>query len=144
MNFRGGARAGGLRGGRGRGQGSAIVDLTPLIDVTFQLLIFFLLTASFRNESAFKLDLPKSQNKEPVEQQEALVVKISETGEIEMNNKLIDMRELELRLCSAAKGGEAATINIKADRNTRHERVVQAMDVARTCGIKKMGILSKQ
>ncbi|MCB9754040.1 MAG: biopolymer transporter ExbD [Myxococcales bacterium] len=142
MNFRSGAR-GGMRRRRG-GVANGTIDLTPLIDVTFQLLIFFLLTASFRNESAFKLQLPKAQSHEPVTEQKAVVIKISEDGRFEIDKKVVDMRELEMRLCNAQDEGAAATVNIKADRNTKHENVVKAMDIARSCGIKKMGILSKQ
>lgn len=142
MNFRGGA-ARGLRG-RARGANGAVVDLTPLIDVTFQLLIFFLLTASFRNESAFKVQLPKAKTSEPASEQSAVVVRIAEDGRVELDGKVVDDRELELRLCAAQReGAEGTTLNIKADRESRHERLVQVMDVARTCGIKKMGILSK-
>ncbi|MCB9566152.1 MAG: biopolymer transporter ExbD [Myxococcales bacterium] len=141
MKFRSDAR--GLRVRRG-GAGGAVVDLTPLIDVTFQLLIFFLLTASFRNESAFKVQLPKAKTQEPATEQNAVVVKISEDGQIEIDRVVVDDRELELRLCRSQEGSEeGVTINIKADKNTRHERLVQVMDLARTCGIKKMGILSK-
>ena len=144
MKFRqGGPSGGGLRR-RARGIGGSTIDLTPLIDVTFQLLIFFLLTASFRNESAFKLQLPKAQTREPVTEKKAVVIKISEDGRYEIDNKVVDPRELELRLCKAQEDGTAATVNIKADRNSRHESVVQVMDVARGCGIKKMGILSRQ
>jgi len=140
VNFRGDAR--GLRG-RGRAVGGAVVDLTPLIDVTFQLLIFFLLTASFRNESAFKVQLPKAKAQDPSTEQSAVVVRIAEDGRVEVDGKIVDDSELELRLCAAQQEGEGATLNIKADRESRHERLVQVMDVARTCGIRKMGILSK-
>ncbi len=142
MNFRSGAR-GGLRRRR-NGVANGTIDLTPLIDVTFQLLIFFLLTASFRNESSFRLQLPKAQSREPVTEKKAVVIKISEDGRFQIDNKVVDMRELEMRLCNAQDEGVAATVNIKADRATKHENVVKAMDIARACGIKKMGILSKQ
>jgi biopolymer transport protein ExbD len=142
MKFRSDAR--GLRARRGGAGGGAVVDLTPLIDVTFQLLIFVLLTASFRNESAFKVQLPKAKTQEPATEQNAVVVKISEEGEIEIDRKVVDPRELEIRLCRAQEENpEGVTINIKADKNTRHERLVEVMDLARTCKIKKMGILSK-
>lgn len=141
MKFRNDSR--GLASRRG-GTDGAVVDLTPLIDVTFQLLIFFLLTASFKNESAFKVQLPKAKTQEPATEQHAVVVKISETGEYEIDRTRVDAHELELRLCSSQKNNpEGVTINIKADKNARHERLVQVLDLARTCGIKKMGILSK-
>lgn len=136
MNFRG-------KNGRKRG-GAAQVDLTPLIDVTFQLLIFFLLTATFNNDAAFKVKLPKASSNEPATEQKSLVVEISEDGRFEIDRKIVDERELQMRLCVAAKDNSISTVNIKADQNTRHERVVQAMDVAKACGIEKLGILHRR
>jgi len=143
MNFRGSGRNG-LRG-RGRAVADgAIVDLTPLIDVTFQLLIFFLLTATFNNDAAFKVKLPKASANDPATEVKAIVVEISEDGRFEVDKKVVDEAELQTRLCMAAKESQASTVNIKADQNTKHEKVVQAMDVAKACGIEKLGILHRR
>lgn len=135
MNFRKNARK--------NGSGGAMVDLTPLIDVTFQLLIFFLLTATFNTDAAFKVKLPKASSNEPASEAKSMVVEISEDGRFEIDHVVVDQRELELRLCRAAKDKQVSTVNIKADQNTRHEKVVQAMDVAKICGIEKLGILHR-
>jgi biopolymer transport protein ExbD len=143
MNFRGG-HGGGLRS---RGKNiidSAAVDLTPLIDVTFQLLIFFLLTATFNTDAAFKVKLPKASASEPATESKSIVVEISEDGRFEIDRKVVDGEELQTRLCMAAKEAQITTVNIKADQNTKHEKVVQAMDVAKACGIEKLGILHRR
>jgi biopolymer transport protein ExbD len=143
MNFRGG-HGGGLRS-RGRNLiDSAAVDLTPLIDVTFQLLIFFLLTATFNTDAAFKVKLPKASASEPATETKSIVVEISEDGRFEIDRKVVDGEELQTRLCMAAKESQITTVNIKADQNTKHEKVVQAMDVAKACGIEKLGILHRR
>ncbi len=142
MNFRG--HAGGLRS-RGRNLiDGAAVDLTPLIDVTFQLLIFFLLTATFNTDAAFKVKLPKASASEPATETKSIVVEISEDGRFEVDKKVVDQAELQTRLCMAAKEAQITTVNIKADQNTKHEKVVQAMDVAKACGIEKLGILHRR
>jgi biopolymer transport protein ExbD len=138
VNFRGKNGNGRRRPGSG-----GLVDLTPLIDVTFQLLIFFLLTATFNTDSAFKVKLPKASSNEPASESKALVVEISEDGRFEVDRVVVDDRELKLRLCNAAKDKQVSTVNIKADQNTRHEKVVQAMDLAKVCGIEKLGILHR-
>jgi biopolymer transport protein ExbD len=143
MNFRGG-HGGGLRS-RGRNLiDSAAVDLTPLIDVTFQLLIFFLLTATFNTDAAFKVKLPKASASEPATETKSIVVEISEDGRFEIDRKVVDGEELQTRLCMAAKESQITTVNIKADRNSKHEKTVQAMDVAKACGIEKLGILHRR
>jgi biopolymer transport protein ExbD len=143
MNFRGGRGGGGLRK-RGQVVDTAAIDLTPLIDVTFQLLIFFMLTATFNNDAAFKVKLPKATANDPATEQKAIVVEISEDGRFEVDKKVVDERELQTRLCMAAKEAQISTVNIKADQNTKHEKVVQAMDVAKACGIEKLGILHRR
>ena len=92
MNFRGGHRGLGNRK-RALIDGAA-VDLTPLIDVTFQLLIFFLLTATFNNDAAFKVKLPKATANDPATETKAIVVEISEDGRFEVNKKVVDPAEL--------------------------------------------------
>ena len=142
MNFRG-RGGGGLRNHKRNLIDGAAVDLTPLIDVTFQLLIFFLLTATFNNDAAFKVKLPKATANDPATETKAIVVEISEDGRFEVDKKVVDEAELQTRLCMAAKEAQVSTVNIKADQNTKHEKVVQTMDIAKTCGIEKLGILHR-
>ena len=68
---------------------------------------------------------------------------LPDRAELEVDRVVVDDRELKLRLCNAAKDKAVSTVNIKADQNTRHEKVVQAMDVAKVCGIEKLGILHR-
>lgn len=136
MSF--GRRGAGLR--RHRRASSAVVDLTPLIDVVFQLLIFFLLTATFQNNAAFKVKLPKAKNKDVSQEPKALVVTLSADGRFAMDGHTVDEAELETRLCMAAKSDNELTVNVRADESTQHKFVVQVMDIANTCGIKRLGI----
>jgi len=124
-----------------RGRGQANIDLTPLIDVVFQLLIFFLLTATFQNNPSFKVKLPKAKNQDVTREPKAVVVNIGSSGEIEIEGKRVDDRELELRLCAAAQEDTSTGVNIRADESTPHQFVVKVMDVAKVCGLEKLGIL---
>ena len=131
--------AGRARGRRGRSQ--ATIDLTPLIDVVFQLLIFFVLTATFQNNPSFKVKLPKAKNQDVTQQPKAVMVSIGADGEIEIDNKRVDDRELQMRLCAAFQADETTGVNIRADEATAHQHVVKVMDLAKTCGLEKLGIL---
>jgi len=128
-----------VRGRRGKGQ--ANIDLTPLIDVVFQLLIFFLLTATFQNNPSFKVKLPKAKNQDVTREPKAVVVSIGATGEVEIDGKRVDDRELQMRLCAAAQEDTTTGVNIRADESTAHQHVVKVMDLAKTCGLEKLGIL---
>lgn len=137
MSFRG--RGGGLRVRR-RSE-SAGVDLTPLIDIVFQLLIFFLLTATFQNNPAFNVKLPKAKNREVTQEPKAVVVTLAADGQFEVEGKPVDARELEIRLCAAAQADTSTGVSIKADRSTQHQYVVAVMDMAKSCGLERLAIL---
>jgi biopolymer transport protein ExbD len=131
---------GGLRPHR-RAGGGAAVELTPLIDIVFQLLIFFLLTATFQNNPSFRVKLPKAKNTDVTQEPKAVVVTLSADGAFEVDGKPVDMRELQMRLCAAAEDDATTGVNIKADQATQHQFVVHVMDMAKECGLERLGIL---
>jgi biopolymer transport protein ExbD len=125
-----------------RARGSA-VDLTPLIDVTFQLLLFFVITATFQDQSSLQVELARAKNQERATEQKAVVVSIDAEGRLEIDKKLVDERELEMRLCKEAEAGKLA-LHIRADKDSRNEVLVFTMDVAKRCGLRQLGILHVQ
>jgi biopolymer transport protein ExbD len=131
--------SGHLRHRRRRNQGS-LVDLTPLIDIVFQLLIFFLLTATFQESSSLDVDLARAKNQQKAQKQEAVVVSISSRGAFEVDKILVDPGALESYLCAQSKTGKG-TLHIRADKDSKHEDLVFAMDLAKTCGFESLGIL---
>ena len=136
MSFRG--RGMGARAHRRRRE--TLVDLTPLIDIVFQLLIFFLLTATFQDTPSFKVKLPKAKNTDVTQESKAVVVTLGADGAYEVDGKVVDARELEMRLCLAAQG-ESSGVSINADESTPHKFVVEVMGLAKTCGLEKLNIL---
>jgi biopolymer transport protein ExbD len=134
-------RSSGLRGSRRKG-GQAVVELTPLIDIVFQLLIFFLLTATFQNNPSFKVKLPKAKNQDVSQEPKAVTVVIGQDGTFEVDGKVVDSRELEMRLCVAAQEDPTTGVNVKADAESQMQYAVQVMDLAKTCGMEKLGIVN--
>jgi len=133
------SRGQGHRHRRRQGQG-AIIEMTPLIDITFQLLIFFLLTATFQENSSIDVDLARAKNQQKADKRDAVVVSISSTGAFEVDKILVEAGGLESYLCSQAKAGRT-TLHVRADRDSKHEDLVEAMDLAKACGFEKLGIL---
>jgi biopolymer transport protein ExbD len=122
-------------------RGDLAIDLTPLIDVVFQLLIFFVLTSTFQNNPSFRVKLPKAKNRDVTQEPKALVVTIGKEGGIEVDGKGVDDDELRLRLCAAAQNDASTGVNIRADEATQHQFVIRVMDAAKGCGLEKLGIL---
>ena len=68
--------------------------------------------------------------------------RISDDGRYEIEGNLVDERELELRMCAQAQGGRT-TLHIRADKDSKHSNLVRTMDLAKTCGFTKLGILHR-
>ena len=120
------------------------INLTPLIDVVFLLLIFFMVSTTFSKESELRIQLPESSD-EPVEEQRnsVLEVEISADGVYAVKGPddssakplLETDRETLYRALAAASGNRSDLVTvIRADRRTPHESVVRAMDIMRRLG----------
>jgi biopolymer transport protein ExbD len=117
-----------------------LIDLTPVIDITFQLLIFFLLTATFQEDSSIDVDLARAKNQQKAQKQEAVVVSITKDGAFEIGGQVVEASEMEARLCLEVRQGKD-TLHVRADKDSKHEELVRAMDLAKACGFGKLGIL---
>ncbi|KPK97379.1 MAG: hypothetical protein AMJ95_09275 [Omnitrophica WOR_2 bacterium SM23_72] len=117
------------------------IDIAPLIDIIFQLLIFFMLTSSFIMQPGIRINLPKAVTSEVVRFEN---VEIMVTGEniLYLNGKVITMAELKELLKQAAQRKQA--ILIKSDRRASLGRVVEIWDMARDLGVNQINIATNQ
>lgn len=124
------------------------MDLTPLIDVVFLLLIFFMVSTTFTRESHLQVDLPEASG-EPASQAEVkqIDVVINAEGQYILNDKALvnNRREtLERGVNELSEGDRALPFVITADARTPHEYVVRAMDVAGRLGFSKLSITTER
>ncbi len=117
------------------------LDVTPLINVILQLLIFFILTSNFIFQPGIKVNLPKAVTSEVV-REKSLVLLITADNHIYLNDRLITMVELASRLKIASK--ENKPLLIKADRRTFLDKVVEILDLCRREGISQINIATNQ
>lgn len=116
------------------------LDITPLVDVIFQLLIFFLLTASFITTPNLGVELPKASSKPAATQQSDIMVVVTRQGEIEYNGERVSVEALVDRLKQEHETRPGARILIQADRKAYHGNVVKVMDVAKAIGFRRLGV----
>lgn len=135
MNFRDSKSKSGARRAA-----QAVLDITPLIDVVFLLLIFFLLTATFVTNPSMPVDLPKASQKITERVREDLVVTVHKTGELEFQKKVMDLREFRKRLRGLEERRKKSKILIRADSKAVVGRMVEVMDVARDEGFTKFSL----
>jgi len=117
------------------------IDIAPLIDMVFQLLIFFMLTSSFIMQPGIKVNLPKAVTSEVVKYENVEVV-ISSENVIYINGKVITIQELKTLLVQTAKA--KGSILIKADRRASLGRIVEVWDMCRDLGITQINIATNQ
>ena len=117
------------------------LDIAPLIDVIFLLLIFFMLTSSFIFQPGIKINLPKAVTSEVI-QRKNLIILIRDDNTLYINERLIDDDELLSRLKIAAN--ESKPILIKADRKASLGKVVEIWDLCRSEGVQKVNIATTQ
>jgi biopolymer transport protein ExbD len=123
------------------------LNLTPLIDIVFLLLIFFMVTTTFTKENHLAIQLPEAQG-EVVDAPDKLVeVIIDKDGQYSVNGqRLISAKLLTLKQAieKVSQGDRALPFVITADALTPHESVVRAMDAAGQLGFARLSITSKQ
>ena len=117
------------------------IDLAPLVDVVFQLLIFFMLSSSFTFQSGIKVRLPKVVTSDVI-RQENFIITISSENIIFLNDKVMTLNELEAFL--EVKKSLDRTFLIKSDRRASVGRVVDIWDLCRKLGIEKVNIATDQ
>jgi biopolymer transport protein ExbD len=117
------------------------IDIAPLIDIVFQLLIFFMLTSSFIIQPGIKVNLPKAVTSEVVKFENIDILVTSENVTY-LNGKVVTSRELKALLKQAAKRNQS--ILIKADKRASLGRVVEIWDMARQVGITQINIATNQ
>ena len=118
------------------------IDLTPVIDVVFILLIFFIVTSVFKkDELALILDLPSSNAKE-------IEVK-SEQVFIELNEEKIAIKGIEVNFISLEDNlkiitNKKKTIIVRIDKNTRYERVTQVLDLLQKYNLNNLALITEK
>lgn len=113
------------------------LDIVPLIDVVFLLLIFFMLTSSFVSQPGIKINLPRAVTSEAILEKN-LIITITEGNVIYLNRQVINLKELLPKLKQAAKEGKS--LFIKADRDVSLGKIVEVWDFCRDAGITKINI----
>lgn len=117
---------------------STSLDITPLIDVVFQLIIFLVVTTTFSNAPGIKVDLPRSKSVDFVESREQLSVLVQSDGRLFMQGREIDKAELQRLLTERAKTDADATLILNGDTQANLGLVVELMDLSRRSGVSRI------
>lgn len=120
------------------------INLTPLIDVVFLLLIFFMVSTSFSELTQLVVDLPEAEGS-PATTDNALILTVDVAGNMTLNGESVpnDVRGLSLALRQQLSGNTDIPVTLSADAMTPHQYVVTAMDVAAQLNITRLTIATE-
>ncbi|TXR53531.1 ExbD/TolR family protein [Reinekea thalattae] len=122
------------------------VNLTPLIDVVFLLLIFFMVTTTFTRQTQLKIDLPQSQSEIQAEQQLPIEIVIDRQGSYALNGEVLirsDLASLKAALVELSANQTDLPIVLTGDAQAPHQAFVTALDAAAQLGFVKVSITTQ-
>ena len=113
------------------------MDMTPLIDCVFLLLVFFMVTTVFKQPYSLQVELPEATQAQVVEEKK-LVASITADGRMEINRHPVTLETLEQVLQREKVGTHSLTLVVRTDKQTRHRHLLDLFEVAKRVGIEKI------
>lgn len=127
---------------RPRRRAPADINLTPLIDVVFLLLIFFMVSTTFKDEARLRVQLPEAQGEDiPAKEPTMIRIVIDRAGRFFVNDQALTDPRMEAlaRVLEGLKRDEGALpVLIQADAQATHQSVMTAMDAASHAGLNRI------
>jgi|TARA_B110000977_G_scaffold84591_1_gene112937 biopolymer transport protein ExbD len=130
-----------------RAQRDNSINLTPLIDVVFLLLIFFMVTTTFTRETRMLISLPEAEAEAMANEQTTVELIISKDGSYAVNGQSLinrDIKTIMAALKDASAGDSDIPLVITADAQSTHQAVITAMDAAGRLGFETLNIATQQ
>ena len=121
----------------------AAIDMTPMLDVVFIMLIFFIVTASFVKEAGIDVNRPEAATAVKKDRANILVA-ISDKGEIWINKRKIDVRAVQANIERLHAENPQGTVEIPADKKATTETLIKVMDASRAAGITDVSIAAQE
>ena len=119
------------------------IDLTPMLDVVFIMLIFFIVTASFIKESGIEVNRPEAQTATKQDKANILIA-ISDDGQIWIDRRRIDVRNVRANIERLRAENPQGSVVIQADKQSTNEKLVAVMDAAREAGVYNVSIAANE
>jgi biopolymer transport protein ExbD len=131
-----------MRRKRSRGEEETEINLTPMLDVVFIMLIFFIVTASFVKEAGIDVSRPPAATAERKERGNILVA-ITENDQIWIDRRQVDPRALRANIERLHAENPQGQVVIQADKNSKNGLLVQVMDSARLAGVSNVSLAAE-
>jgi len=121
-----------------------VLNLTPLIDIVFLLLVFFMLTAHFIEDEAIAIDLPEAQHSAASEDDGFVEITMASDGKLLVDGHITSLETLEETLKGALHAPEKRFVRLKGDHAAQFGLGVKIIDAARAAGAESLDILTER
>ncbi len=132
-----------MRRRRDRRKSESEVNLTPMLDVVFIMLIFFIVTSSFIKESGIEVDRPSAVTA-VVKEKGNILVAITATGEFWIDGRQVDSRAVRANIERMYAENPQGSVVIQADKDSTTEMLIHVMDAARQAGVYNVSIAAEE
>ncbi|PWK54500.1 ExbD/TolR family protein [Pleionea mediterranea] len=122
-----------------RKEEDAEIDMTPMLDIVFIMLIFFIVTASFVKEAGVKVNNPAGLTA-TARPDANVFIAITKEGEVHIDNKNIDVDKLKVEIQRIKQETPEGSIVIQADRDSKAGVVMKVLDAAKGAGVKAVSV----
>jgi len=120
-----------------------LLDITPLVDVVFLMLIFFMVSTTFDTAARIKIELPPAHAKQEAQEPKQITISIDAAGRIFIQDEEVDDAHFDERVLYYTKGDPTIPIVLRADAEARHKRIVFVLDRLSELNIGKIGIATQ-
>ena len=132
-----------MRRRRARDEDEAEINLTPMLDVVFIMLIFFIVTASFVKESGIDINRPDAATA-TVKERGNILVAITDSGQVWIDRRQVDIRSVRANIERMHAENPQGAVVIQADKNSKNGLLVQVMDAARQAKVFNVSIAANE
>ncbi|WP_295296503.1 biopolymer transporter ExbD [uncultured Brachyspira sp.] len=116
------------------------IDLTPMMDIVFNLLIFFMIGATIMQTPQIEISLPKSTSAVGKEKNENIIITIAKDGGIYVNEEAVNDIDVYLSNLAKVEGELAKPVEIRSDEDVRTQVLISVIDSVKNAGFTKLGI----
>lgn len=120
----------------------ASIDMTPMLDIVFIMLIFFIVTTSFVKEAGIEVNKPDASN--ATKQKSAnIFIAINEDGDVWMDKREVDVERVRANIERMLAEQPTEVVIIQADLKAEHGKVVEVMNQVKAAGISRISVAAK-
>ena len=123
-----------------RDSGEAEINITPMLDIVFIMLIFFIVTTSFVSEQGVDVNRPANAPIKKQKASEVIAIRIDELGQIFVQNRLVDVRSIRANVTNQLASKPDAAVVVISHRDSEAGLLVRVIDQARVAGAEKVSL----